>query len=99
VRCTSKKEDDSHYIRLLVNLERVNNIRWVNRYFLEAHKIILPGGYFAGRVRTVDLYSKKFFEKYPKYFSQVLYFVDFVFRRIFPQASGDEENLFHADEG
>ena len=76
---------DKHLTRLLINSIRINDIRWLNRYFLEAHKIILPGGYFAGRVRTVDLYSKKFFEKYPKYFSQVLYFVDFVFRRIFPK--------------
>ena len=94
-----QKTDNPVYIRLLINLERVNNIRWVNRYFLEAHKMLLPGGYFAGRVNTIGLYRKHFFEKYPKYFSQVFYFINYIFRRVFPKLSVTKKLYFMITKG
>jgi len=63
-----------HPLRLFINMERLNNIRWINRYFLEVHHVLLPSGYFVGRVNTIDLCRKRFFKKYPKYFSQIFYF-------------------------
>ena len=94
-----QKADDASYIRLLVNLERVNNVRWVNRYFLEAHKTLLQGGYFVGRTSTLGLYRKHFFEKYPKYFSQVFYFINYIFRRVFPKLSVTKKLYFMITKG
>ena len=94
-----QKTDNPVYIRLLINLERVNNIRWVNRYFLEAHKILLPGGYFVGKVNTIGLYRKRFFEKYPKYFSQVFYLINYIFRRVFPKLLVTKKLYFMVTKG
>ncbi len=94
-----QKATNPLYIRLLINLERVNNIRWVNRYFLEAHNILLPGGYFVGRVNTIGLYRKRFFEKYPKYFSQIFYFINYIFRRVFPKLSVTKKLYFMLTKG
>ena len=94
-----QKTDNPVYIRLLINLEWVNNIRWINRYFLEAHKMLLPGGYFVGRVNTIGLYRKRFFEKYPKYFSQIFYFINYIFRRVFPKLSVTKKLYFMITKG
>ena len=94
-----QKTDNPLHIRLLINLERVNNIRWVNRYFLEAHNMLLPGGYFVGRVNTIDLYRRRFFEKYPKYFSQIFYFINYIFRRVFPKLSVTKKLYFMITKG
>jgi Ca2+/Na+ antiporter len=94
-----QKTTDPPYIRLLINLERVNNIRRVNRYFLEAHKILLPVGYFVGRVNTIALYRRRFFEKYPKYFSQIFYFINYIFRRVFPKLSITKKLYFMITKG
>ena len=94
-----QKTTDSPYIRLLINLERVNNIRWVNRYFLEAHNMLLPGGYFVGSVNTIELYRKHFFEKYPKYFSHIFYFINYIFRRVFPKLSVTKKIYFTITKG
>ena len=94
-----QKTTDPLHIRLLINLERVNNVRWVNRYFLEAHKILLPGGYFVGKVNTIGLYKKRFFEKYPKYFSQIFYFINYIFRRVFPKLSVTKKLYFMITKG
>jgi len=76
---------DDHPKRLFINLHRVDNIRWINRYFLEVHKVLLNGGYFVGKAHTLSTHKKWFFKKYPKYFAEVLYVIEFVFIRVFPK--------------
>jgi hypothetical protein len=87
------------HIRLLINLERVNNIRWINRYFLEVYKMLLPGGYFVGRVNTLSLYKRRFFEKYPKNFSHVFYAINYLFRRVAPKLPVTQKLYFMITNG
>ncbi len=93
------KTIDEHPTRLFINTERINNIRRVNRYFLEVHKMLLPSGYFVGRANTIDLYRKWFFEKYPKYFAQIFYFANFIFRRVFPKLTVTQKVYFTITKG
>lgn len=93
------KTVDEHPTRLFINTERINNIRWVNRYFLEVHKMLLPSGYFVGRANTIALYKRRFFEKYPKYFAQIFYFINFIFRRVFPKLSVTKKVYFAVTKG
>lgn len=72
-------------IRLLINFHRINDIRWLNRYFLEVHKKLMTGSYFVGRAETIKIYKEKFFKKYPKYYAEVLYILNFIFFRVFPK--------------
>lgn len=32
------------HTRLMINLHRINDIRWINRYFLQAHAMLVDGG-------------------------------------------------------
>ncbi len=90
---------DEHPTRLLINTMRINNIRWLNRYFLEAHRIILPGGYFVGKVHTIALHHKYFFKKYPKNFRYILYSIDFFFRRLLPKLPVTKKIYFALTKG
>ena len=76
---------DEHPIRLFINLQRVNNMRRINMYFLETHNMLLNGGYFVGKAHTLSTHKKWFFKKYPKYFAEVLYGIEFIFTRVFPK--------------
>ena len=38
--------------RLLINLGRVNDLRWLNRYFILAHTRLQPGGHLVGVAHT-----------------------------------------------
>lgn len=66
-------------------MHKVNDIRWINRYFLEVHKHLSNGGYFIGRALTVSVHKKNIFKKYPKYYSSFLYMLHFIFFRMFPK--------------
>jgi len=70
-------------VRLFINLHTINDIRWINRYFLEVHKRLINGGYFLGRANTIDIHKRQFFKKYPKYFAEFVYIFHFVFFRVF----------------
>lgn len=76
---------DEHPVWLFINLQRINNIRRINMYFLEVHKTLLNGGYFVGKVHTLSTHKKWFFKKYPKYLAEVLYIIEFAFTRISPK--------------
>jgi len=84
---------------LLINLHKVNDFRWINQYFLGVYDCILNGGYFIGRAITISTHKKNFFRKYPKYFSNILYFLHFVFYRIFPKLPALKKIYFETTKG
>jgi hypothetical protein len=76
---------DEESLRLFINLQKINNVRWINRYFLEIHKRLLIGGFFIGRADSIETHKKHFFRKYPKYLREALYLAHFIFFRVFPK--------------
>jgi lipopolysaccharide/colanic/teichoic acid biosynthesis glycosyltransferase len=90
---------DDNSLRLFVNLHRVNDIRWINRYMLEIHKKLVNCGYFIGRIDTIDTYKKSFFEKYPRYLAEIFYVLNFIFVRVFPKLPGIKTFYFAVTKG
>ena len=76
-------EDGS--LTLFVNLERLNNMRRINRYLLEVHKKFYNGSYLVGCAETFNTHYKKIMSKYPKYVAEVIYAIDFLVFRVLPK--------------
>ena len=72
-------------VRLLVNLHKVNDIRRINRYFLEVHKKLYNNGYFIARVETIRTHKQKILSKFPPYIGFTVYYMNFIVSRIFPK--------------
>jgi hypothetical protein len=72
-------------LKLVVNFRALNDVRWLNRYFLEVYKKLANGGYYIGRVETIDIHKRKFFLRYPKYYGEIFYIFYFVLNRVFPK--------------
>jgi hypothetical protein len=87
------------FTQLMINLHKLNDIRWINRYFLQAHKILAEGGYLAGRVVTNDMIRKLFEKKYPKYFREFLYVIFFIWARIMPKLNLTKRFYFNITKG
>lgn len=90
---------ENHSVKIFMNLCRINDIRWINRYFLEAHKKIFNGGYFLGKLETLEEHKRKFFKKYPKYYAEFLYFFHFLFFRVCPKLTEIKKIYFHLTKG
>lgn len=76
-------EDSGH--RLIINLHKTNDVRWFNRYFLEIYRKLKNQGYFIGKAHTITTHKKFYYEKYPKYIDGLLYYINFMWCRIFPR--------------
>ena len=90
---------ENQSISLIINLHKVNDFRYINRYFLGVHKKIYNGGYFVGTAHTIKTHRKWFFEKFPAIISKVFYPIDFIFRRILPKLPGTKKLYFFITRG
>jgi len=90
---------DSSSQKIFINLHKLNDVRWINRYFLEVHRLLFNGGYFIGKTHTIATHKDYIFHKYPKYFRNIIYLIDFFFRRIIPKLPVVKKPYFFVTQG
>lgn len=71
----------------IVNFHKINDFRWLNKFFETVNDKVLNEGYFIGRVETYTLRKKRIISKYLFPFNYVVYTFDVIFRRVFPKLS------------
>ncbi len=72
-------------IDTIVNLEKVNNHRRVNKFFETVNFKLPPGGYYSGVAEPQKTRKKRFFRTYTPVFGFVLYFFDCLWSRVIPK--------------
>lgn len=72
-------------LEFFLNLHQINDIRRLNNYFIEVNRVLKQGGVFCLVVETISLRYDRIIKTFGKFFGKVLYFADFVFRRVFPK--------------
>ena len=88
---------DDYTLSLFINLHRINDFRWINRYFLAVYNKIYNGGYFIGCVETISTRKNKIFKKYPVFFAYIVYIINFIFNRIVCLCQAGKKPLNHND--
>jgi len=71
--------------QLFINLHRINDIRRINRYFIRVNENLRPGGVYVCCGETINQRYSRFCRDYGKIAGNILYFCDFIFRRICPK--------------
>lgn len=69
----------------IININRINNIRYINKYFEAANRKLANGGTLIGCVETYEQRKKRILNKYNKLISYPLYVLDFILKRVFPK--------------
>lgn len=95
----SYNQMNGHPVRLYINLHKINDFRWLNRNFLQAHNKLLKGGYFIGKVHTLDTHKNWMFKKFPRYIAAMLYTVDFIVHRVFPKLPWTKQVYYSITKG
>ena len=70
-------------LQLLINLCRINDIKLLNNYLIEVNKKLMNDGIFIGNLETSYLHHQTYLKKYPYYFAQLFYFIDFLWNNLF----------------
>ncbi len=75
----------ARYYKHLINIKRMNDIRFVNK-FLESVNAKLPqDGTFIGCLETKNQRKRRLLRKYPPVLNIIYYSFDFIIKRIFPK--------------
>jgi hypothetical protein len=90
---------ENRLTRLSINLHKVNDIRWLNRYFLEIHNRLVPGGCLVAMAHTIQTHREWMFQKYPRSLARILYALDFAVHRVGPKLPWIKQVYFSATKG
>lgn len=90
---------NGHPVRLFINLHKVNDFRWMNRYFLEVHNTLTNGGYFVGHAHTIATHRDWIYDKFPRHLASAYYVVDFMIHRVFPKLPWIKKIYFSFTKG
>jgi lipopolysaccharide/colanic/teichoic acid biosynthesis glycosyltransferase len=69
----------------IVNIERINDIRYINKFFESANARLPAGGLFIDFVETKNLRKQRILRKYPPFLNFIFYLFDYIIKRIFPK--------------
>lgn len=93
-----KKLQDDNY-ECIINLKRVNDIQFINKFFSNINKKLKPSGLFIGRVETKKIRKKRLLNKYPPLLNYIYYTFDFIFKRLFPKFNITKKLYFFLTRG
>ena len=89
----------NNYLTGIVNLKRINDIRYVNKFFEAINKKLPTGGTFLGCVETKELRKKRILKKYYPPFNWIYYLIDFMVKRVFPKFNITKKIYFFLTRG
>lgn len=77
----------NNFFKTIVNLKRINDIRWINKFFESVNSKLPKGGIFVCMAETKDLRKKRILNKYPPVINYIFYTFDYILKRVFPKFS------------
>ncbi|MEM1042744.1 MAG: sugar transferase [Bacteroidota bacterium] len=83
----------------IVNGARLNDVRYLNKFFEAVNAALPTGGTFAGCVQTSELRKRAVFGAHPRWIAWLVYAVEFLFTRAFPKLKPTQRLYFALTKG
>jgi lipopolysaccharide/colanic/teichoic acid biosynthesis glycosyltransferase len=83
----------------IVNLKKINDVRFINKFFESINSKLPNSGLFLGCVQTYPNRRKALFEKYPFVINWFIYFFDTLFNRVLPKLKSTKKIYFYFTKG
>lgn len=83
----------------IVNLKRINDIRYINKFFEAVNSKLCHDGMFVGCVETQELRKKRVLKKFVWGVSHLYFFFDFILKRLFPKFPITKQIYFFLTRG
>jgi len=85
--------------RGMANLERLNDIRQINKFLETANGNMTDGEYLLVCAETKNSRRRRIFNKFPAYISHLYYVLDFILKRVFPKWGPTRKIYFAITKG
>ncbi|MFP4367442.1 MAG: hypothetical protein ACLFQA_10145 [Bacteroidales bacterium] len=73
------------FLRAVVNMKRVNDICYINKFFESVNRKLPDHGTFIGCAETKDQRKNRILKKYPPLLNRIYYACDYILKRVFPK--------------
>ena len=83
----------------ILNLKKVNDIRFINKFFETVNTILPTSGLYLGKVVTYPNRRSAILKKYPPILNKIIYFFDYIFSRVLPKLPILKNLYFHLTKG
>lgn len=83
----------------VINLKKINDIRFVNKFQESVNEKLPPGGLYIGLVETHEQRKSRLLKKFFPGFSYIYFFFDFIFKRVFPKLPFFKKIYFFVTNG
>lgn len=83
----------------IVNLSRINDLRYINKFFESVNNKLLIDGIYISSVEIYINRKKKILAKHPKPFNRLHYFFDVIYTRLFPKLPVAKKIYFFLTKG
>lgn len=90
-------QDDK--FEIIVHEKRINDARFLNKYFEEINKNLKYGGVFKGNVETYSVRRKRILKKFPLLFNRIYLFFDTLLVRVSPKLRITKNLYFNITRG
>ena len=88
-----------NYLSGIVNLKKVNDIRYINKFFETVNTKLPEGGTFIGCAETKDQRKKRILKKFPPGINWIYYFFDYIVKRVLPKFNLTKNIYFFLTRG
>ncbi len=89
----------SNFYHSIINLKRINDIQYINKFFEAINEKIPYGGIFIGCAETYVLRKERILRKYPPVLNWIVYSLDYLIKRIFPKLAFTKKIYFFFTRG
>jgi len=72
-------------VQAVINLERINNIRRINKFHEAVNGKLANNGVYVGCAETQDQRKKRILTKFPRLIARPFLFIDFLYKRALPK--------------
>ena len=86
-------------IRAIINLKKVNDMRYINKFFESVNEKLPDAGLFIGCVETSKQRYRRMAAKFSPFIGQIVIMIDFVLNRILPRLSWSQNLYFNLTRG
>lgn len=90
---------DQNSLRGIANLKRINDIRYINKFFEAINTKLQDGGLVIGCVETKNMRKNRIFKKYFPGLNVIVYFFDYIVKRVFPKFKITKKLYFFLTRG
>ncbi len=92
------RQPERHF-STIVNIRRVNDVRYLNKFFEAVNHKLPQNGKFIGCAETSEMRRARILRKYPPVLNWILYTLDYILKRIFPKFKPTRKIYFFLTRG